>query len=188
MALYHPRDDSHLLAIALPQYVKGKRVLDMGAGSGFLAEAVLKAGADSVTACESDAESIAYLKRKRYKKIRIIRSNLFSKVHSMFDVILCNSPYLPRDAREPRESAKATTGGTRGDEFILRFLKQALQHLTKDGVILLLLSSLTPRKRIIALLKKLKMKYEVVAQQKLFFETLEVWKIEPVSIASDSNN
>jgi methylase of polypeptide subunit release factors len=47
--------------------------------------------------------------------------------------------------REDKESALATTGGKQGDELILKFLKQAQKHLTKKGIILLVLSSLTPQ-------------------------------------------
>jgi len=43
----------------------------------------------------------------------------------------------------------------------------------------LLLSSLTPKKRILELLDKLKYKAEIIAEKKLFFEQLEVWQIRP---------
>lgn len=174
MALYHPREDSHLLAAVLSHYVRNKRVLDMCSGTGILAEAALNAGAASALAVDNDTESLALLQKK---KMPLLNSDLFDNVTGTFDVILCNPPYLPYNAREPKESAKATTGGKHGDEFILRFLKQVPKHLAPHGVVLLLLSSLTSPERIEKLLKKKGMKHRVIAQKKLFFETLEVWEI-----------
>ncbi len=172
--VYIPAEDSYFFAHILARFVKGKVVLDMGAGSGILSEAALNARASSVCSVDIDSEAVEFL---RLKRLTTIESDLFEKVSGLFDVILCNAPYLPEDSREGAEGKVAIVGGKRGDEFILRFLKQAQNHLAPDGCILLLLSSRTPRERILALLKKQKMKNEVVAEKKLFFETLEVWKI-----------
>jgi release factor glutamine methyltransferase len=169
-----PAEDSYLLARTLARFARGASVLDMGAGSGVLSETALTAGAASVCAAEIDSDALALLKLKH---IPCIQSDLFEKIKGRFDIIVCNAPYLPRDKREDRESALATTGGRRGDEFILRFLKQAPRHLNQGGSILLMLSSLTPKKRILALLEKQGMRHALVATHKLFIERLEVWKI-----------
>jgi len=173
--VYIPAEDSYLFAHVLARFVKGKTVLDMGAGSGVLSEAALNASASSVFSVDIDPEAVEFL---RLKRLTAIESNLFEKVSGIFYVILCNAPYLPEDSREGAEGKVAIVGGKLGDEFILRFIKQAQAHLAPDGCILLLLSSLTPRERILALLKKQKMKHEVVGEKKLFFETLEIWKIQ----------
>lgn len=175
--IYTPADDSFLLAHALKSRVTGKSVLDMGAGSGILSETALKAKAKSVSAADIDPEVIAYLKKKYGRSIQVIHSNLFQNVRGSFDIIVCNPPYLPDDVREDVESKRVTTGGKKGDEWILRFLKQAPQHLAKNGTILLLLSSLTPRKKILALFKRQKFTQKVIAEKRLFFEKLEVWEI-----------
>ena len=172
--IYEPAEDSYLLASIIPKYAKNKSVLDVGAGSGILAETAQNAGAKSVLAVDINRESIKIIKKK---KIKAINSSLFEKVKDKFDIILCNPPYLPEDKREDKESQRATTGGKRGDEFILKFLKQAIKHLNKKGTILILLSSLTPQKRIITLMKKQNIKYKIIASKKLFFEILEVWEI-----------
>ena len=110
-------------------------------------------------------------------KNKFIHSNLFSKVKSKFDLILFNPPYLPEDKREDKESALATTGGKKGDEIILKFLKQSKSYLNKNGTILLLVSSLTPLEEIESLLTKQKMKFEFISSKKIFFETLSIMKI-----------
>ena len=176
MSVYQPAEDSYLLQSVLKKYVKNKSVLDVGSGSGILAESAINYGAKSILAIDINPESIKIIKSK---KIPCVKSNLFSKIKTSrkFDMIIFNPPYLPEDKKEPKPSALATTGGKHGDEIIIRFLKQVKYHLNKNGKILLTLSSLTPRKKIINLLIKLKLNCKRIAEKKLFFETLEVWEI-----------
>lgn len=179
--IYDPAEDSFLLEEQVKKYSKNKSFLDVGSGSGIQAEAALNSSAKSITALEFDEESYNFLKKKfaKNKKVRVIKSNLFSKLNKkeIFDVITFNPPYLPLDEREPLDSRNTTTGGEKGDEIILEFLNQASAHLNKNGIILLLLSSLTPQSRIKILLKKLKLKYKKVAEKNIFMEKLFVWKI-----------
>lgn len=172
--IYTPSDDSFLLKKELINLCKAKKVLDMGAGSGILSQASINSGASSVLAADISKEIVINLKNQG---IKAVKSDLFSNVNGKFDIIVFNPPYLPEDKREGKDSALATTGGKKGDEIIIRFLKQAKKHLNKNGIILTLVSSLTPRNRIIKLLDKLSLKQELLASKKLFFETLSVLKI-----------
>ncbi len=172
--IYEPREDSYLLAGVVPRYVLSKRVLDVGTGSGIQARVAKEAGAASVIAADINPRAVAAL---RAKGIKAIKSNLFENISGIFDVIICNPPYLPRDPREDSESQEATTGGKRGDEFAVRFIEQASKHLAQDGCILLLLSSLTPRDRIRKTLLECQLKSRIIARQKLFMEELSVLKI-----------
>ena len=174
-SIYEPAEDSWLLASQVKKYAQGKKVLDMGTGSGIQALTAKEAGASSVLAVDINRKALAEVQKKG---ISTQYSNLFTKVPQKFDLIMCNPPYLPADAQEDKESARATTGGKKGDEWILTFLTQAPKHLTKGGLMLLLLSSLTPRRKINALLKKQNLTKKVLIQQKLFMEQLEVWEIQ----------
>lgn len=173
--IYRPREDSYLLEKEVRKYSKGGNVLDMGTGSGIQAIAAKKAGAKSVTACDILGEAV---KKVHFMGIRTIKSNLFSNVKGKFDLIIFNPPYLPMDPREDKESALSTSGGRMGDEVILRFLKNAKKHLGLNGMILLVISSLTPQKRITELLEKEGLTFGTVASEKLFYETLYVWAIK----------
>ncbi len=177
MMVYEPAEDSYLLESLIKKYVKNKSVLDVGCGSGILAQAAQRAGAKSVLAADVNPDAIKLLKEKC---INAVKSDLFSKIKKSqkFDLILFNPPYLPEDKREDKESQRATTGGKRGDEIIIKFLKQSKNHLNKKGKILLLLSSFTPQDKVKSLLIKNKMAYKIIAEKKLFFETLKVWEIE----------
>lgn len=174
MEIYKPAEDSYLLEEQVKKFAKNKSVLDMGSGSGILALAAKKAKAKSILTADINPESVKHLKSKNFNAIK---SNLFSKINKKFDLIIFNPPYLPEDKREPIDSKFATTGGKKGDEIILRFLKHAPNYLNPQGKILMAISSLTPRKKILQLLTKLKFQHKTLAIKKLFFEVLEVWEI-----------
>lgn len=175
--IYSPEEDSYLLQEVISKSVRNKNFLDMGAGSGIISITAKNSGAKSILSADIDEESINFLKSKGFNAIK---TDLFAKIGSLkFDVISFNPPYLPLDKREDLESQRATTGGKKGDEIPLRFIKQASKHLTKEGVIFILLSSLTPKKRLVGLIKELGLSKRVVASKKIFMESLEVWRIKP---------
>ena len=176
--IYEPAEDSYLLESVIEKHAKNKSVIDIGTGSGILAKKARESGAKSVTAVDINPEAIKKLKKEKINGIKLIHSNLFQEINGKFDVIICNPPYLPKDKKEDKQSSLATTGGKKGDEVILKFLKQAKNHLNLKGKILLLLSSLTPINKINDLLKKLKLKKNVIASKKIFFENLYVWEIQ----------
>lgn len=171
--MYHPEEDSYLLSEALSNYLENiknphLKALDMGTGSGIQAETLSRfIDKKNILCTDIDDFSLNHVRKKGFK---VLTSNLFSKIQGKWDLISFNPPYLPRDNYDNK---KDTTGGKKGDEVILRFLKQAKSHLAENGKIFLLLSSLTPRKKILKLVDKA----EIVASQSLFFETLEVWSI-----------
>jgi len=164
--MYEPHEDSYLLVEQVKKFVFGK-VLDMGSGSGILAEAALEKTKD-VLAVDVNKEVIVYLKKKR---INVKYSDLFSNVREKFDWIIFNPPYLPTEKNEQPDFE--TTSGPRGNEIIEKFLQQAASHLKPKGKILLLTSSFT--KEIPKLFKTYNFEYQKTAEKKLFFEVLSVY-------------
>ena len=61
--IYKPREDSYLLKKYVEKYSKGKKVIDIGAGSGIQAETALKMGAKKVIASDIDKEAVEYCKK-----------------------------------------------------------------------------------------------------------------------------
>jgi release factor glutamine methyltransferase len=167
MEIYQPAEDSYLFENFLKKYLKKNKInsyLDMGTGSGILSMTALKfLDKDKILAADINPDAVKFVQNKG---INTIKTNLFDKIKGKFDLITFNAPYLPLDKREPKDSQIATTGGKRGDEVSLKFLKQAKKHLEENGRILLLISSLTPMDK----LKKFNPK--VVARQKVFMEDL----------------
>ena len=104
---------------------------------------------------------------------RVIQSDLFNNIKGKFDIIVFNPPYLPLDKKEPKKSRIATTAGKKGSELILRFLNQAKNHLTENGIIFIITSSLSKEINF----KKLGYEAEEAGNKKLFFEELTVWEL-----------
>ncbi|MCR4284987.1 MAG: methyltransferase [archaeon] len=170
MAIYQPSDDSIFFADYLKGYLRDFEgeieYLDMGTGSGILAETALEfLPKEAITAADIDSESIEFVRGKGFKAIK---TDLFSEIEGNFDLITFNAPYLPKDSREPEDSQVATTGGEKGDEVAVRFLEGAKKHLNEGGKILLLVSSLTPMNQ----LEKFGPKE--VARKKIFMEELVI--------------
>lgn len=178
MEIYTPKEDSFFLAKQLEKLLKIKdkniKILDMGTGSGILAETALKSGINKKNILAVDINP-QVVKKLTARGIKSIHSDLFSEVKGKFDLVVFNPPYLPENKYDKE---KDTCGGKEGDETILRFLRQVRSHLKEKGKILLLLSSLTPRKNIEKELQEQNLKKKKLAEKKLFFETLEVWLLQ----------
>lgn len=169
--IYEPDEDSYLIAEELKKFHNIK-VLDLGTGSGYLAEIAIKNNCE-VSAADINAAAADFCLRKG---IKTVRSNLFSSIKEKFDLIAFNPPYLPLDADEPKDSMITTTGGIKGNEIIERFLKQAKNYLYKNGKILIVFSSISGD--VINLFKKYSYKYKKLSEKKVFFETLYVYLIK----------
>jgi len=174
--LYEPREDSFLLRKYVKKHSKG-RVLDMGTGSGIQAvEAAKKA--NSVLAVDIDKKAVDFCKENiKNKKIKFIISDLFEKVRGKFDLIIFNPPYLPRDEFYD-ETDKALTGGINGWELVERFLKKAKNYLNKNGVILIIFSSLTNVDKVKQIIKENSYEYKKLEESKLPFEKLYVYLLK----------
>jgi len=171
--IYQPAEDSYLLEEEVKKRARGKRVLDVGTGSGIQARAAWEAGAKSVLAVDVDSEAIELLEGEKFE---VRKSDLLDNVSGKFDLIVFNPPYLPKDEREDVGSALATSGGKRGDEIILRFLSKVGKYLAPSGMVLLVVSSLTPLEEIERTMKEKGFAARKVASKKVFME--ELWVLE----------
>ena len=106
-------------------------------------------------------------------ELNCIHSDLFENISGKYDLIIFNPPYLPEDAREPKSSKLETTGGKKGNEIILRFLKDAKNYLKIGGKIFLITSSLAED----ISFKKLGYESKEIGCEKLFFERLCIWEL-----------
>ncbi len=169
--IYEPAEDSYLLQKYVKEYAKGK-VLEIGTGSGILAETALEKTKD-VLAVDINEECVEYVKKKG---IKCIQSDLFENVKGKFDLIIFNPPYLPLDKREPEDSRRSTTGGKEGYEIIERFLKEAKSYLNEKGKILLVFSSLTGD--VEKIFKKYNYTFKKLETKKIPFEELYIYSLE----------
>jgi len=189
-AIYEPAEDSHLLSEFVKKLAFGK-VLDVGTGSGIQAfEAAKLKKVRSVLAADISDEVIRHLKNKINKKelnskIKIINSDLFSDIKGRFDTIIFNPPYLPLDKREPLDSRLATTGGKHGYETLHRFFNDLNDHLTKNGIALIVFSSLTNKEKVDEFIINSGLTFEILKEEKVSFETLYCYKLKRNWLLSD---
>ena len=151
----------------------------MGTGSGIQAKAALEnKKTTSVTAADIDENCAGKIKNAR---IKFIHTDLFEKVPKQkFDAITFNPPYLPQDKGI---EDKTIYGGKKGHETIERFLNASSNYLSKNGIILLLFSSATNKRKIDELIENNCLEKQEIAQKKLpFFEKLHVYLIRKSSL------
>ncbi|MFH1649800.1 MAG: HemK2/MTQ2 family protein methyltransferase [Candidatus Woesearchaeota archaeon] len=173
--VYEPHEDSFLLQSNLAKHCQGI-VLDMGTGSGIQALSAAKM-VEGVTAVDIDPEAVAFVrelvKQDGITNIEVIESDLFEKVDGEFDTILFNTPYLPEDG----EPDPALDGGALGYEIVIRFLSEAKGHLAPEGIILLVISTLTNPLKVEQEAKKLGYSFKIIDEEKVPFETLYLYKL-----------
>ncbi|MCX6818473.1 MAG: methyltransferase [Candidatus Aenigmarchaeota archaeon] len=195
--VYYPREDSLLLAGVLEKTKLKGSILDIGCGSGLLA--IIMAKAAEVTAVDVCSLAVkTTLQNAEINKIKLkaIHSDLFSKVKGKFDLIVCNPPYLPAQTEtkpnirtecvnvcdeQPLDAKDANaynditySGGEKGRTVITKFIRNVKKYLKKNGKILLLISSLTGEKEVLALFKENQFKTKIIARQKIPWEELMV--------------
>ena len=143
--VYAPRSDTDLLLDALTEAVRpGQEVLDLCTGTGALAVAAARAGAD-VLAVDLSRRSVlnarlnAWLNRVR---LRAAAGDLWEPAGDRrFDLIVANPPYLPGSA-EPEGEDRAWDAGPDGRALLDRICAGAADRLWPGGRLLLMQSSL----------------------------------------------
>ncbi len=191
--VYEPQEDSYLLLAHIKKLARGK-VLDMGAGSGILAQgAATNPAVEQVYAVDIDEQAVSELIQSQNKpdkpskpgepirsdrtgNIKVSCSDLFANVSEKFDTIIFNPPYLPS---EEKDKNPALDGGAKGYELIKRFLEQAKKYLTPAGFILMVFSNRTGKKEVDKAITKQGFEFELLEKKQIaFFEELYVYKIK----------
>ncbi|MBI4015883.1 MAG: methyltransferase [Candidatus Aenigmarchaeota archaeon] len=166
--VYEPREDSFLFAHFLENLdLKGKKILEIGCGSGLLSILCSKGKAE-VTAVDINEKAVECTLQNAEKngcKIKAFQSDLFSFVQGKFDIILFNSPYLPVDEEKEWSAGE-------GSELILKFIENCKIHLFPNGRVLLLISSLTGLEKVLQAFRQEGFKTKSVAEESLFFEKI----------------
>lgn len=169
--VYSPSDDSFLMLEAIASvHVEGKKLLDVGTGSGILGLFCAMRGA-SVTLTDVDEAAIQHAQKVADSlglKLEARVSDLFSNVKGKFDLILFNPPYLPSEIDEDR----TVDGGPMGTTLARRFLQDIQDYLKEDGAAFLLVSSQNDPASLIR--EYPRFQFSLVAKRSLFFEELQI--------------
>ncbi|NUZ07786.1 50S ribosomal protein L3 N(5)-glutamine methyltransferase [Piscinibacter koreensis] len=125
------------------------RVLDLCTGNGSLAVIAAMAYPDVVVDAadiSDDALAVARInvdKHKLGERITLLKADLFEGVQGLYDLIVCNPPYVNADsmAKLPpeyrAEPALALAGGADGMDLVRRIVAGAAERLTDIGVIVI---------------------------------------------------
>ena len=160
---YNPAEDTFFVADYIEK-LKGKKALDIGTGSGYLAN-VLKPNFDTVVASDIDLDS---LNNQKFELQNLVCCNAADAFCKNFDLVVCNLPYLPSDGIDDR----TTDGGKKGVEIPKKILSSAIKCVSKNGKIVFLTSSLANYEKLIDFMKIFGFQTKVVARKKLFYEEL----------------
>ncbi|RPK54174.1 Release factor glutamine methyltransferase [Streptomyces sp. ADI96-02] len=147
--VYAPQHDTHLLLRALAREAirPGADVIDLGTGSGLLAVAAARRGAN-VTAVDVARRAVltarlnALIARRR---VAVHRGDLAAPVPGRtYDLVISNPPYVPSPHGPPprRGSARAWDAGPDGRAVVDRICEAAPSLLRAGGVLLMVHSGL----------------------------------------------
>ena len=178
--VYQPAEDSALLAgVAVEHVGSDDRVLEVGTGSGWIAERVREETGAFVVA--SDLNPHACLQAAE-RGLPAVQADLVSSFRdAAFDVVVFNPPYLPEDAAAARDDwmERALSVGESGRAVVEPFLDAVERVLAPGGYVLVLVSSLTGVEDVVEFAGERGFSVVAVREESFPFETLSVLKLLP---------
>jgi len=160
---YKPAEDTLFFAEHL-QHEKGRAALDIGTGSGFLAQC-LSRNFELIVSTDIDLNALD----KAHESVEnCICCNAADALTPVFDLVVCNLPYLPSEEM----SDPAVDGLCDGVEGPIKIIGSASKVIKEKGKIIFLTSSLANHIELVQQVQKLGFVTKVIATKKLFFEEL----------------
>jgi release factor glutamine methyltransferase len=183
--VFHPRYflTSQFFASFIAQLdLNGKRVADVGTGSGILALAAARAGAAAVTAIDVNpiaARTAADNARANGlgDRVTAVCSNLLSAVEpsALFDIIISSPPSFPG---EPRDLADRAWHAGPDYRDVASLFDQARERLAVGGRVYLLLSSDSDLDLFSTLIARARFQARLVAERSLVIESLIIYSLQ----------
>ncbi|HYE53292.1 MAG TPA: HemK2/MTQ2 family protein methyltransferase [Chitinophagaceae bacterium] len=160
--------------------LRNRTVLELGAGSGFIAMQTAKQGA-VVTATDINPVAIEYLKKNSKRNgvaVRIIHSDLFDNIPlEAFDIIAINPPYYKKDPQTPGEYAWYC--GRKG-EYFERLFEGLGNYIHESSVVLMVLCDGCDMDLIINMALQKGFRMQCMAESRNLVEKSFVFHIEKI--------
>ena len=176
--VYQPAEDSHLLAeVACDRLDARDLVLEVGTGSGYVADRIATDVGARVIAADLNPHAVA---QARQRGLEAVRADLVSPfADGSFDAVAFNPPYLPTDPDTEWDDwmERALSGGEDGRAVIDPFLEHVSRVLAPDGVVLLLVSSLTGVDAVVERAGEAGFSAFAVADESFPYETLTILEL-----------
>ena len=167
--MYLSSDDTIFLANIVSGY-HGIFALEIGTSSGAILRELSK-NFRVVIGTDIDFYSLKHVLMMSRNE-RVICCDAASALQNIkFDLIVSNPPYLPSTINHVD---KTVDGGPTGIEVSIHFLTSALDKLTGNGKILLLVSNLSDTCKLDRFTAKNNLAMKKIAQKDLFYETLQI--------------
>ncbi|MCS7144134.1 MAG: methyltransferase [Archaeoglobaceae archaeon] len=173
--IYEPAEDSELLLeTALREVKQEDHVIEVGAGSGFVAEKIV-GKCKSLVVTDISPFAVKLLKEKGFD---VVRTDIAKGIKKKFSLVLFNPPYIELEEELKRSLWEdcAVNGGKGGIEVICRFLDSLRDFMEKNGRAIVIVSSQNIP-RIFDELESREFDFTILAERKLFFEKLFAIKI-----------
>lgn len=156
--------------------LKGKKVLELGCGSGIISLLAASKGA-LVTASDINKTALEALEKASIKNalpVQIINSNLFDKLHEKhFDYIIINPPYYPKAPKNDKQHAWFC-----GENFeYFEKLFEQLPAYTEYSEVLMILSEDCDLEKISTIAQQYALKFKKVLEKKVITETNYIFKV-----------
>jgi release factor glutamine methyltransferase len=119
--------------------LKGRRFLELGAGSGMVALVAAREGAH-VTASDVNAQAVRNVERNARRNrldVRVVRSDLFEHLPERYDVIAINPPYYSRD---PANDAERSFFAGKDLSYFQRLLPELARRIIAGSEVFMVLS------------------------------------------------
>jgi methylase of polypeptide subunit release factors len=162
--------------------LEGKRLADVGTGSGILALAAARAGAAAVALDINPKAVKAAMDNARANglgdRVTAIRSDLLSALppEPSFDVIISNPPFF---SGEPRDVADRAWVAGPGYRDIMSLFEQARERLKPSGVMYVLLSSDSDLHFLGQLIASAGFRARIAAAFSIMIESMIIYELTP---------
>jgi release factor glutamine methyltransferase len=160
--------------------LNGKQVIDVGTGTGILAIAAARAGAERVIATDINPNAALSVPENARgnevgDRVTAVCMNLLSGLVAapLFDVIVAN---VPKHAQEPRDLADRGWHGGTSHRDITPLFDQAYERLKPNGQLYVMFSSHSDLDLIDKVIKRAGFKFRIAKKYSIFIDTFVLYE------------